>query len=107
MWRRGHYVIPNVRWGDETTYTDCLYPEPVAFLGVPKKSIVSIGTYGCVFHADDKRHFRCGLESMLDYLEPQVVLVYGSMPSQVFSGLTAKADFVHYPDWTTRAKGRG
>ena len=42
----GVYVIPNVRWGDERSYTTVELPEKFAFLGVPKNSIVSIGTYG-------------------------------------------------------------
>ena len=39
---QGLYVIPNVRWGDERSYTTCELPEKFAFLGVPKHSIVSI-----------------------------------------------------------------
>lgn len=107
MSRLGYYVIVNVRWGDETTYTDVLYPEPVAFLGAPKDSIVSIGTYGCSKTRRDKRYLREGLEAMLDYLTPQVVLVYGAMPSYVFDGLKSRTEFVGFPDWTTRMKGRG
>ena len=107
MSRLGYYVIVNVRWGDESTYTDTLFPEPVAFLGAPKNSIVSIGTYGCSKTRRDKQHLREGLEAMLDYLTPQVVLVYGSMPSFVFDGLRSRTEFVNFPDWTTRMKGRG
>lgn len=107
MSRLGYYVIVNVRWGDETTYTDVLYPEPVAFLGAPKDSIVSIGTYGCSKTRRDKRYLREGLEAMLDYLTPQVVLVYGAMPGYVFDGLKSRAEFVGFLDWTTRMKGRG
>ena len=33
MQRQGLYVIPNVRWGDERTYTCEYLPEPLAFLG--------------------------------------------------------------------------
>lgn len=44
--QNGIYVIPNIRWGDERTYTDKLFGEKIAFLGVDKHSIVSIGTYG-------------------------------------------------------------
>ena len=46
--RHGIYVIPNVRWGDERSYTTAVLPECFAFLGVPKHNIVSIGTYGCI-----------------------------------------------------------
>ncbi len=42
----GIYVIPQVRWGNDLTYTTKAFPEKIAFLGVEKHSIVAIGTYG-------------------------------------------------------------
>ena len=45
---QGIYVIPNIRWGDERSYTTCELPEKFAFAGVEKHSIVSVGTYGCI-----------------------------------------------------------
>ena len=83
---KGMYVIPNIRWGDERTYTTVELPEKIAFLGAPKHSILSVGTYGCVKTTESKRYFREGLVAMLDELEPEVVLVYGSMPKQIFHG---------------------
>ena len=41
---------------------------------------------------------------MLNELEPEVVLVYGSMPDKIFADLKGKAEFIQYPDWTTRMK---
>ena len=35
----GAYVIPQIRWGNELTYTTRLLPERVAFLGVEKHSV--------------------------------------------------------------------
>ncbi len=99
---QGLYVVPNVRWGDERTYTDEVFREPPAFLGVDKNSIVSIGTYGQIKAAESKRYFREGLEAMLDYLKPQVVLVYGPMNKKIFEGLSGKTRFVQFDDWTTR-----
>lgn len=29
---QGMYVVPNIRWGDERTFTTCVLPEKVAFL---------------------------------------------------------------------------
>ena len=101
---KGLYVIPNIRWGDERTYSTILLPEKVAFLGVPKHSIVSIGTYGCIKSNESKRYFREGLIAMLDELEPEVVLVYGAMPKQVFGGLENQTRFINYPDWITYKK---
>ncbi len=104
---KGHYVIPNVRWGDERTYTTVKLPEKVAFLGLPKHSIYCIGTYGCIKSKEDKRYFREGLIAMLDELEPEVVLVYGAMPKEIFGGLENRTQFINYPDWISLKKSGG
>ena len=106
MQKQGIYVIPNVRWGDERTYTTEIFRDKVAFLGVPHHSIVSIGTYGQIKSAESKRVFREGLIAMLDELEPEVVLVYGSMSDKIFWGLEDRTRFIEYPDWTTRVKSK-
>jgi len=100
--RRGQYVIPQIRWGNEYTYTTKYFPEKIAFLGAEKHSILAIGTYGCFAGRENKYHFEAGLEAMMDTLEPVVVLVYGSMPEKIFGPYLKHAKFVHYPDWTTR-----
>ncbi len=101
---KGFYVVPNIRWGDERTYTTRVLPEKVAFLGVEKHGIVSIGTYGCVQGKSNQYHFRNGLIAMLETLEPEIVLVYGSMPDAVFHGLLNHTNFIQYPDWITFKK---
>lgn len=102
--RQGLYVVPNVRWGDERTYKEQYLGERVAFQGVARHSIVSIGTYGQIKKAESKCYFREGLAAMLDTLEPEVVLVYGPMPDLIFDGLRHRSTFVQYPDWTSRKK---
>lgn len=101
---QGLYVVPNVRWGDERTYTEQYLGERVAFQGVARHSIVSIGTYGQIKRVESKRYFREGLVAMLDTLEPEVVLVYGPMPDIIFGDLLDRSRFVQYPDWTSRKK---
>jgi len=101
----GAYVIPQVRWGNALTYTTQILPERVAFLGVEKHSIVAIGTYGCFKTRDDKYHFEAGLAAMMETLEPEIVLVYGSMNIKVFGPYLKSAQFIAYPDWITRVKG--
>jgi hypothetical protein len=101
----GIYVIPNVRWGDERSYTTSVLPEKFAFIGIPKHSVVSIGTYGCVQSRENKRYFREGLISMLEELEPEYVLVYGSMPDEIFADLLGRTTFVQYKDWISKKKG--
>lgn len=103
---KGLYIIPNIRWGDERSYTTIELPEKFAFLGVPKHSIVSIGTYGCIKSKENKIYFTEGLEAMLEELEPEVVLVYGGMPDSIFAKVKDRAKFVHYPDWTSIQKRR-
>lgn len=103
--RKGIYVIPNIRWGNELTYTTKYFSEKIAFLGAPKHSIISIGTYGCIQTREDKYYFHAGLDAMLEYLEPNVVLVYGSMPKSVFGSYETQTKFVPFPDWTTRNHG--
>ncbi len=104
--KNGAYVITNIRWGDERSYTTDFLPEKFAFLGAPKNSIVSVGTYGCIRGKDNKYYFREGLEAMLDELTPEVVLVYGSMPKSIFSpDIKCKTNFVRYPDWISQVKG--
>ncbi|WP_026506532.1 DUF4417 domain-containing protein [Butyrivibrio sp. MC2013] len=100
----GFYVIPNIRWGTEETYTTKVLPEKIAFLGVPKHSIVAIGSYGCIQTKNDKYHFKAGLEEMLVELEPKDVLVYGAMPSNVFSDYERDTNFHHYDDWLSCIK---
>jgi hypothetical protein len=103
---RGAYVIPQVRWGNELTYTTKVLPEKVAFLGVEKNSIIAIGTYGCCKTQDDKFHFEAGLASMMETLTPKIVLVYGSMNPKIFGPYLNSAQFISYPDWITRMKGK-
>lgn len=102
---KGKYVIPNVRWGDERTYSDIIFSIPPAFAGIPQNDIVSIGSYGCCKSAEDKHYLVQGLEGMLKWLEPKVVIVYGAFPRSIFETFNSKTKFIHIPDWTTQVKG--
>lgn len=104
LWKSGIYSVPNIRWGDERSYSSIFFSEPFAFAGVDKHSIVSIGTYGCIRGKENKKHFKAGLAAMLDYLEPEVVLVYGSMPKDIFGEHIGSTKFVQFNDWITEKK---
>ena len=104
LWKNGLYSVPNIRWGDERSYTTKFFSEPFAFLGADKNSIVSIGSYGCIRGKENTYHFKAGLEAMLDYLSPKVVLVYGPMPDKIFGNVIDRAEFIHFDDWTTTQK---
>lgn len=104
LWKQGIYSVPNIRWGDERSYTTKLFSEPFAFAGADKQSIVSIGTYGCIRGPENRFHFKAGLDAMLDYLNPKVVLVYGSMPDDIFLRHRGKTCFIRFDDWITLKK---
>ncbi len=95
-------LIPTCRWGDERTYEPYLTDEPVAFVGLPKKSMYWVGTYGLCQNRENRRHLEAGLAAMIEYLQPRTILVYGSMPHSVFDPHLHKCRFVLYPDWVTR-----
>lgn len=101
---KGLNVIPNIRWGDERTYTSTFLGEKVAFAGVEKYSVVSIGTYGQIKSKESKRYFREGLTEMIKELKPKTVLVYGPMPDSIFKEFKDKTKFIQYNDWIKRMK---
>ena len=103
--RMGCNIYPLARWGNEYTYTTKYFPDRIAFLGLPKHSIICVGTYGNIQSHEDKYYFKGGLEAMLETLEPEIVLVYGAMPSDVFGDYLKSTKFVQYPDWTKRVRG--
>ena len=96
---QGIYVIPSVRWSDDRSYTDWYLPEKFAFLGVPRESIVCVGTYGCIRGKENQFYFQAGLEAMLDELRPKVVVVYGPDSDEIFASYRHKAEFYRFPDW--------
>ena len=105
---QGIYVIPNVRWGDERSYTRILPDElPFAFLGLEKHGIYSIGTYGCCKTDEYKHHLLEGLRSFIKEIEPEIILVYGSMSESIFKEYKNDVQFVHYDDWTTLQHDKG
>lgn len=104
--KNGIYVIPNVRWGDQRTYTTNVLPDKLAFLGVEKHSIVSIGSYGCIQNAEKRYHFKAGLTAMLETLEPEIVIVYGPMPDIVFAEFKGYTKFIHFENLTKVAHRR-
>jgi len=75
--KNGIPVIPNIRWSDESSFEYC-------FLGVPKGSIVSVSTHGCLKSSIQKQMFKTGMTAMLKEIEPDAVLVHGFMPDSVF-----------------------
>ncbi len=71
------HVIPNIRWGDNRTFSFCC-------AGAPKNSIISIGSHGCIRAKDERKFFIDGLEHVVKILKPNIILVYGSAPDSIF-----------------------
>ena len=69
--------IPNVRFGDERTFSFC-------FDGVEENKTVAVGTHGCIKRKEDKIFFKIGLARMVQRLSPKTIIVYGSAPDSIF-----------------------
>ncbi|MBO5597568.1 MAG: DUF4417 domain-containing protein [Oribacterium sp.] len=104
--RHGVYVIPCVRWSDERTYTKKYLPERVAFAGIEKHSIVSVGSYGQLKDRVNRYYFEAGLDAMMETLEPEIVLVYSRMPDEIETRYP-ETRFIEYPDWTSTVREAG
>lgn len=103
--KNGIKVIPNVRWGDERSFSTSEFPEKWAFSGVPHNSVIAVGTYGCIRGKENTDLFKRGLISAIQTLEPRMVLVYGSMPNTIFDDLKSKTCFLHFDNWIKIKRG--
>lgn len=73
----GIEVIPNVRFGDERTFSFC-------FDGIEENKAVAVGTHGCIKRKEDKIFFKIGLARMVQRLSPKTIIVYGLAPDSIF-----------------------
>jgi hypothetical protein len=92
--RQGVKIIPNVRYADPPSYNFC-------FLGLPKNSVISIGTHGCIKSRDDQEmHYR-GLNETIKQLSPSAIVIYGALPNWMEYPLKYhKIHYVHFNSWT-------
>lgn len=104
FWKNGLNTIPNVRWGDERSYTSSIFSEPFAFQGIDKNSIVSIGSYDCIRGNENLYHFENGLKEMIKYLSPKIVLIYGSIPERILDTYSKETTLICYKDWISMKK---
>lgn len=79
----GIEIIPNVRFADERSYNFC-------FDGVEKHSTVALGTHGCIKKLTDRAYFEKGLAEMVNRLQPQTIIVYGTAPDTIFGNYKEK-----------------
>lgn len=91
-------VINNVRWGTPETYGYC-------FSGIPRDSIVAIGTCGgSPYKLTDRERFEGGLHKLVERLQPHTIIVYGSAKYPCFDDLKKQGiSIVAYSSQTAKA----
>ena len=94
----GQSVINNVRWGTPESYRYC-------FDGIPRNSIVAIGTVGgSPRKLADRPRFEEGIEEMSKTLSPHTIIVCGSANYDCFKRLEDQGvRVVSYPSKTSKA----
>ena len=70
-------IIPNVRWGDERTYT-------FAFEGLEQGGSVAVSTNGCIQSKLERNYFKNGLTKMIEALSPETIINYSYAPEDIF-----------------------
>ncbi len=72
----GYNVIPNVRWTDKKSYA-------YSYAGIKEKSVVSVGTLGCLRSKADRELFLPGLEELIIRKKPKLIILYGSLTKDI------------------------
>ena len=76
--RNGVTVIPNIRYGDKRTYRICCD-------GISKCGVIAVGSHGTLKNKEDRRIFAEGLSVVVNRIQPQVIVVYGFVPDDIFA----------------------
>ena len=71
----GCLVYPTVTWSDERSLEWC-------FDGEPMRSTVCVSSVGTMKRKEDRKLFMRGYDRMLEVLEPETILFYGSVPKE-------------------------
>lgn len=88
----GCRVYPTVTWTDEKSYDWC-------FDGEPYRGTVAISSVGMMKRKDDKLMFMRGYDKMMEVLEPETILFYGTIPEE------CEGNIVPIEVFTKRFKG--
>lgn len=96
--KQGIQVINNIRWGTPESWKYC-------WDGIPKNSIVAIGTVGGnPKKLVDRKRFNEGFYEMIRVLNPRAIVVYGSSNYEVFeSARNMGIEIYTYPSRTDTA----
>lgn len=71
---KGITVIPTICWSDEESFDWC-------FDGEPKEGIVAVSSIGVMKDPDAKTLFMAGYRTMLERLNPSMILFMGAVPN--------------------------
>lgn len=96
--QEGIVCIHNVRWGTEETWKYC-------FDGIPKKSIVAIGTIASSLRkSNSKLLFENGFRKMIEVLTPTDIVIYGSQNNiAITEAIRSGINVVAFPSKTSLA----
>jgi len=72
----GMEVLPNVRTSDPRSFQ-------FSCDGVPHRSTICVGSYGCLKVRKDRELFKEGLEFVIRKLRPLNIVIYGSLPKDI------------------------
>lgn len=99
--KNGIPIINNVRWGTSESYSYC-------WEGIPKNSIVAIGTVGgSPRKLIDRPRFEKGLKEMIRQLMPKTIIVYGSANYKCFEDLKKEGiNVIQFQSQTSEAYDR-
>ena len=75
---KGLTVLPNVRAGDERSFSFCC-------LGIVPGGTICIGSHGCMKNREEREIFKRSLKAIIAKLTPSHIVVYGSIPNDIFS----------------------
>ena len=71
----GCRVYPTIAWSDESSYTWC-------FDGEPYNATVCVSSVGSQNSKETRQLFLSGYNAMLEKLEPETIVFYGSIPDE-------------------------
>ena len=84
----GLTVIPTICWGGDETFDWC-------FDGEPHNAPVSVSSVGTQRKADTKSAFMRGYDSMLERLNPSLILFFGHVPAEARGNILHVDAFYH------------
>ena len=97
--KNGIPIIPNIRYGIDDLSDEFLE-------AIPNNSLIAIGTHGFFKSRTSKAEWYCFLDYIIDKLDPNGVIVYGSLKGDIFDSFKSKTKFYFYLPWIYSNRGR-